>query len=141
MWWWDKNHPLALYLDRRAEPPGSIPIRPNWSVQPDFIADFRALPFRNESFQMVVFDPPHIVRENESRSFLRLKYGELHPDTADDDLRRGFAECWRVLARGGSLIFKWGVPGYADCGDALATWWADAVVRVLQAARPRGGHR
>lgn len=107
MWWWDKEHPLAVYMDRREVPQGTIEIRPNWHVSPDVIGDFRAMPFEDESFQLVVFDPPHIIRENESESFLRTKYGELHPETAEEDLARGFSECWRVLAAGGTLVFKW----------------------------------
>ena len=35
MLWQNKSHHRALYVDRRQEPPGTIPIRPNWSVQPD----------------------------------------------------------------------------------------------------------
>lgn len=106
MWWWDKAHPLALYMDKREDPPGSCSHRPNWSCEPDLIADFRDMPFEDETFRLVVFDPPHNVRESVSGK-IGLRYGALPRETEQDDLRRGLAECWRVLARGGTLVFKW----------------------------------
>ena len=106
MWWWDKAHPLAVYMDRRQLPPGSTPNRPNWCCQPDVLGDFRAMPFDDESFQLVLFDPPHEVRTSEPGN-VRTHYGWLHPDTEQDDLRLGFSECWRVLRPGGTLVFKW----------------------------------
>lgn len=45
MWWWDKQHPLAVYMDNRVAPPGSRSTRPNWECKPDVIGDFRAMPF------------------------------------------------------------------------------------------------
>lgn len=38
---------------------------------------------------------------------IRIKYGALTRETEQEDLRRGFSECWRVLAPGGTLVFKW----------------------------------
>lgn len=35
MWWWDKSHPLAVYMDVRAAPYGSVDHRPNWQCRPD----------------------------------------------------------------------------------------------------------
>lgn len=106
-WWWDKSHPLATYMDQRIAPKGSVDVRPNWECRPDVVADFRAMPFADESFQLVLFDPPHIVRDQPS-GYMAMKYGALSPETEQDDLIAGFAECWRVLAPGGTLVFKWG---------------------------------
>ena len=36
-----------------------------------------------------------------------LKYGVLNPETWQEDIRKGFDECWRVLQDYGILIFKW----------------------------------
>lgn len=112
MWWWDKAHPLALYMDKRVAPPGSHSTRPNWACSPDVLGDFRAMPFEDGSFRLVVFDPPHVTREDATRAAdptgnTLVCYGALHAATEQDDLRRGFSECWRVLAPGGTLIFKW----------------------------------
>lgn len=75
-------------------------------IAPDIIADFRALPFLDNQFSQVVFDPPHLVRADES-SWMRKKYGVLNKETWSDDLRAGFTEAFRVLRPQGTLIFKW----------------------------------
>lgn len=54
---------------------------------------------------LVVFDPPHLHTAGQ-KSWLAAKYGKLG-DNWRDDLRLGFAECFRVLRPGGTLIFKW----------------------------------
>lgn len=56
-------------------------------------------------FNLVVFDPPHLLRAGET-GWLFAKYGRLN-DTWKEDLRQGFSECWRCLRTGGTLIFKW----------------------------------
>ena len=67
--------------------------------------DFTALPFADNSFNLVVFDPPHLVRAGK-KSWLAKKYGQLTQDWRDD-ISQGFAECFRVLKPAGVLIFKW----------------------------------
>lgn len=106
-WWWDKAHPLAIYMDARVAEKGCVDVRPNFEVQPDVVGDFRAMPFEDDSFHLVLFDPPHNVRDNADNGYIGLKYGALPADTEQEDLRRGFAECWRVLGPGGTLVFKW----------------------------------
>lgn len=75
------------------------------SVDPDQIMDFTALPFDEASFHLIVFDPPHLVR-NGSSGWLAKKYGKLGADWRTD-IAAGFSECFRVLKPNGTLIFKW----------------------------------
>jgi len=74
-------------------------------IESDSPMDFRALPFTDKSFALVVFDPPHLLNVGKT-SWLYAKYGCLGKHWRDD-LRRGFAECFRVLKTDGVLIFKW----------------------------------
>lgn len=74
-------------------------------IKPDIVADFRNIPFNDNTFSMVVFDPPHLLKVGEN-SWLAKKYGKLS-DTWPQDLKQGFNECMRVLKPYGTLIFKW----------------------------------
>lgn len=74
-------------------------------IKPDIVADFRKIPFKDNSFKLVVFDPPHLLRVGEN-SWLAKKYGKLGQDWKSD-LKQGFEECFRVLEPYGILIFKW----------------------------------
>lgn len=74
-------------------------------INPDEQMDFRHLPFSDERFHLVVFDPPHLVT-NGSSGWMAKKYGKLGDDWRAD-IRAGFAECFRVLRPFGTLIFKW----------------------------------
>jgi 23S rRNA G2069 N7-methylase RlmK/C1962 C5-methylase RlmI len=74
-------------------------------IEPDVLMDFRAIPYPDGYFKLVVFDPPHLKRAGE-KSWMAAKYGKLSKHWRED-LRQGFAECFRVLATDGILIFKW----------------------------------
>lgn len=74
-------------------------------IKPDIVADFRNIPFNDNTFSMVIFDPPHLLKVGET-SWLAKKYGKLS-DTWPQDLKQGFNECMRVLKPYGTLIFKW----------------------------------
>jgi ubiquinone/menaquinone biosynthesis C-methylase UbiE len=90
-------------------PKGSIPCRPNWNITPDIVATFTNLPFADHSFDLVVWDPPHIIRKNvaKSNSIMRMKYAELKTADWKETLTKGFNECYRVLKSPGTLHFKW----------------------------------
>lgn len=70
---------------------------------PDVVCDFTDLPFDDETFSLVVFDPPHLTR---GAGWQATKYGVLDHDWKDE-LGRGFSECWRVLRPQRTLVFKW----------------------------------
>lgn len=108
MFWWNKDNPDAWFIDCREVPKGAFQNNwnPNWCVSPDEIVDFRALPYQSNSFNMVVFDPPHLT-SGSMKSVINKKYGLLNKQTWKQDVVDGFRECWRVLAVNGVLIFKW----------------------------------
>ena len=58
MFWFDKEHPAAVFMDNRNFGKTLCDGR-RFEVRPDLIADFREIPFPDESFHLVVFDPPH----------------------------------------------------------------------------------
>lgn len=102
--WFDPQHQGVLFGDIRSEQHTLCDGRA-FNITPDLNMDFRDMPFHDGSFHLVVFDPPHLRRAGRT-SWLRAKYGILGDDW-QDDLRRGFAECFRVLKPEGILIFKW----------------------------------
>lgn len=107
MMWFDKQDQRCLFGDLRTES-HYLKDRGNLrhlEIRPDVQLDFTALPFADNSFNLVVFDPPHLVRAGK-KSWLAKKYGQLTQDWRDD-ISQGFAECFRVLKPGGVLIFKW----------------------------------
>jgi SAM-dependent methyltransferase len=104
MFWFDKKNQAVLFGDIRDEEHVLCDGR-SLNITPDVLMDFRKLEFAADSFRLVVFDPPHLRRAG-ADSWLKAKYGILSDDWRDD-LRRGFAECFRVLKDEGILIFKW----------------------------------
>lgn len=105
MFWFNRNHDDVVYMDNRKLDTTLCDGR-NLVISPDVVADFRDMPFEDESFHLVIFDPPHLLKLGQE-SWLAKKYGKLSKDTWQDDIKRGFDECMRVLKPSGTLIFKW----------------------------------
>lgn len=104
MMWFDKDHPDAVYTDKRHEQHLLCDGR-TFEVNPDIVADFKNLPFEDNSFYLVVFDPPHVDNLGDG-SWMAQKYGKLFAGW-EDEIKAGFHECMRVLKPNGTLIFKW----------------------------------
>ena len=137
--WFQKNEPHTIYCDKRRE---------EWEgdfgkvlnkigkqkhrhlvIDPDIQCDFTDLPFADESFHLVVFDPPHI--ENLSQNaWMRKSYGSLDGNW-QEMLRKGFQECMRVLKQNGVLIFKW-----SDISISTRD-----VIKIMGGVEPLFGHR
>lgn len=111
MFWFNPNNPNVIFCDNRELDRQEI-----WRsgkgksvryciIKPDVLADFRAMPFPNESFYHIVFDPPHLKSIGDT-AWMAKKYGKL-PEDWMPYIHDGFHECWRVLKPYGTLIFKW----------------------------------
>ena len=104
MFWFNKQNPLVLYADKRTESHTLCDGR-HLEIRPDIEADFTEMPFPDNHFKLVVFDPPHLVKLGKG-SWMAKKYGVLPVDWRAE-LKKGFDECMRVLQPHGILIFKW----------------------------------
>ena len=112
--WYQKNHPFVTFMDQRNEVintkhkdvkfKNSRIIR----VNPDIQAKWECLPFKDESFDVVVFDPPHIFGNRGTIwSGLELRYGKFYNDNWKEIMRKGIKELFRSLKTNGIFIFKW----------------------------------
>nr|WP_303019105.1 SAM-dependent methyltransferase [Dialister invisus] len=127
MFWFDKNNPDVVFMDRRKVSTMLCDGR-QFVVNPDVIGDFTDIPYADNWFNMVVFDPPHLIHAGKT-SWLALKYGTIEGDWKDM-IRKGFKECLRVLKKDGVLIMKWS-------SDQIST---KDVLQVLP-MQPLFGHR
>lgn len=86
--WFQKHCSTAVYMDCREEHDTAIwkstkndSVR-TLDVEPDIIGDFTNIPFEGDTFNLVVFDPPHLVKVGET-AWLKKKYGKLPPKLAE----------------------------------------------------------
>ena len=110
MFWHDRNNPDVLYCDNRYINAEVIYTSKKETrritVMPDIKADFTDLPFADNSFVHVVFDPPHLLHVGKN-AWMAKKYGRLEEGKWRQMIHDGFSECWRVLKPNGTLVFKW----------------------------------
>lgn len=104
MFWYNHNHTDTVYMDNRQLTDTLCDGR-QLVVAPDVVGDFTKMPFEENSFYVVVFDPPHLVQVGQN-SWLAKKYGKLPKDYVPY-ISKGFDECMRVLKPNGTLVFKW----------------------------------
>lgn len=104
MFWHNKQHPNVIYGDNRTLTDTLCDGRA-LHIQPDLEMDFTAMPFEDNTFHLVFFDPPHMTSLG-ANSWMAKKYGRL-TEGWQQDIADGFCECLRVLKPYGVLIFKW----------------------------------
>lgn len=103
MFYFDKNNPSVDFRDNREVSTTLCDGRP-LIIEPDTIGDVLDIASPDESYYLVVFDPPHMTGGDAGWQI--QKYGKL-PDDWREWMATAFAECWRVLKPNGTLIFKW----------------------------------
>lgn len=84
---WDGSEPVqvtALYVDPQRS---------------DGVADFRQLDYDDESFDVVLFDPPHIA-DGGADSIMAEKFGTYADEDLEHVVRDGVREAWRVARLG-----------------------------------------
>lgn len=104
MFWYDRENKHTIYQDNR-ELNTTLCDGRKLEIKPDTFGDFRKMDYADNTFDLVVFDPPHLNKAGKN-SWLAQKYGVL-ADNWQEDIKAGFEECFRVLRPFGTLVFKW----------------------------------
>jgi len=91
--WFDKNCPLATFIDLREE------------VKPEIVMDCTNTTFPDYSFDLIVFDPPHV--NVGATSQMGQSYGHFTTAEIKELVRKAFEEFYRILKDNGIVIFKW----------------------------------
>lgn len=90
--WFNKEHPAAIYCDIRKEEltgiwkSGNGQSKRTCYVDPDIQCDFTNLPFEDETFHLIVFDPPHLKYAGEN-SWLAKKIRKIKRTLAGNAAR------------------------------------------------------
>ena len=82
MFWYDKHEKHTTYMDIRKE---IVTFKDRnkdriSEIDPDIVGDFRKIPFDANTFDLVVFDPPHLIKGGQT-SWIVKKYGKLDVDS------------------------------------------------------------
>ncbi len=129
--WFEKEYRDAVYVDVR-----------EGLHSGNTVADSRHLAFPPESFDLVVFDPPHMCVGPQSS--MARRYGHWLTGEIREFVRDAFLEFHRVLRADGLVAFKWadhdtsldrilspvrgfdrlvGVPTAMRTKHSSQTWW------------------
>jgi len=141
--WFNKQPEKTIFIDIRKGaieykgPKGFSKFIGN--INPNILASFFYLPFKDNIFDLVVFDPPHVIGKK-PYGVIQFKYGVLSNLRWQNNLYTASREIWRVLKPGGFLVFKWAEssrslsrvlplfpskPLFGSTGgqNQVATWW------------------
>lgn len=119
--WYQKNYPLVTWMDKRNgkyyyatenNPKKCI------DVNPDVVSEWKDALFPDNYFDMIIFDPPHIIRKT-ANSKMILQYGKLRTETWKYDLKEGIDKLFKILKSEGVFILKWAESGGGKIEDVL----------------------
>ena len=98
-------------------------------VSPAVVADSKALPFREGVFDVVVWDPPHVVNGPESR--MAEYYGAQRAEDIRKMIKGTAVELYRVTTPDAVLALKWN-----DHDVKL-----ERILKLMEGFEPLFGHR
>ena len=112
--WYQKNHPFVTFMDKKK---GNIIRRSEncklkhqrfWKCNPNVVSEWKDAPFPDNHFDMIVFDPPHlIVDRNKKLPAMAQAYGYLYKDNWRQELKQGIKKLFEILKPEGIFILKW----------------------------------
>ena len=120
--WFQKNHPFVTFMDKRNGKQyyaSENKTKVCYKVKPDIVSTWKDAPFPDEYFDMIVFDPPHIVRKKTTKSCMITAYGSLQPDTWKVEIKEGVDRLFKKLKQEGIFIFKWSDNGGLKLNEVL----------------------
>lgn len=92
--WFNKDHPLAVYLDRRAE------------VNPTIVCNTNAIPKEvGSGYNLICWDPPHLNCGPNSN--MSKRYGHHLTSEIIELLKATGKEAHRISAPDALMAFKW----------------------------------
>jgi tRNA G10 N-methylase Trm11 len=93
--WFDKHQKDTIFIDIRPE------------VNPDKIMDCTHTNFLDKTFDLIVFDPPHVSLTSENKGIFGKRYGTFTANQIRSLIKNAFIEFHRILRDGGFVVFKW----------------------------------
>lgn len=113
--WYQKNNPFTVFIDKRNTKEyrkdilnPAVHTQRVMRIFPDIQANWISLPFKNECFDMVVFDPPHMFKEfGKKEPSMAKMYGIFYKHNWKSILSKGASELFRTLKQDGIFIMKW----------------------------------
>ena len=113
--WYQKNHPFVTFMDERNGVFSTVlsknlkfKNRRRYKINPDIISEWKDAPFPDNYFDMVIFDPPHMIIERGKKPpNMSVPYGILYKDNYKRVLKDGMAKLFDILKPEGIFILKW----------------------------------
>ena len=112
--WYQKNHPFVTFIDKRKgwmdgkTKNMTFKNRRRWKIDPDLVVSWKDVPFPDNYFDMIIFDPPHLILDRgKSIPQMAKAYGNLYSYNWRMELKEGIAKLFQILKPEGIFVLKW----------------------------------